>query len=312
MRQTTRHFEWLMMLTALAWVPAAMAAPANPAPAPVEVTIRFPGDARTTANVYAREVGSGALITGRVEAGEPRLVMKLPPGRYWLFAEPDDPGVPDLLGAHTEWSVCQAQPPGGSSTACDSHAMAVFVVERTAATKPVIDDWYLPTAIVRELEQSLRRNPDRPDDLELGAPRFSEYPARVLTPATVFHFDPASHPEGAQWESAVNAAAARGVNFAGHWLVVANACGDTCSNYALIEWASGRIFVPDALRAVSSALPCKRAQPVQHRADSRLITVTQPDDRNVVTRYYLWDEAQGSLTEMASYRASAQRYCERD
>jgi hypothetical protein len=190
--------------------------------------------------------------------------------------------------------------------------MAQFVVERTASTKPVIDDWYLPAEIVRELEQSLHRDPDRPDDVELGAPRFSEYPVRVLTPATLFHFDPASHPEGAQWEAAVSAAAARGVNFAGHWLVVANACGETCSSYALIEWASGRIFVPDALRAVSSALPCKRAQPVQHRADSRLITVTQPDDRSVVTRYYLWDESKGALTEMASYRASAQRYCERD
>lgn len=307
-----RHFEWLMTLAVLAGAPAATAATVNPTVAAVEVTIRFPGDARTTANVYAREINSGALITGRVEAGEPHLVMKLPPGRYWLFAEPDDPGVPDLLGAHTESSVCRAKPAIGPTADCDSHAMAEFLVGRTVATKPVIDDWYLPAEIVRELEQSLQRNPDRPDDLELGAPRFSEYPARVLAPAAAFHFEAASHPEGAQWESAVNAAAARGVNFAGHWLVVTSACGDSCSSYALVDWSSGRIFIPDALRAVSNALPCKRAEPVQHRADSRLITVTQPDDRNVVTRYYLWDETRGSLTEMASYRASAQRYCERD
>src|SRR5882672_12229793 len=146
MRQTARHFECLTMLGALA---CAQAAAADPTPAPVEITIRFPGEARTTANVYARDIGSGALFAGRVEAGEPRLVMKLPPGRYWLFAEPDDPGVPDLLGAHTEWSVCRAKPAGGAADACDSHAMAEFLVGRAAVPKPVIDDWYLPADIVR-------------------------------------------------------------------------------------------------------------------------------------------------------------------
>lgn len=312
MRHLSRAFEWLAALSALAATVAAFGATSKPALTPVEVTVHFPGEARTAAIVYARELGTRGITTVRVGAGASRLILKLAPGRYWLFAEPDDPGVPDLLGARTEWSVCRAAAPAALASACSSHRLAEIVVARLPLSDLAIDDWDLPSETVRDLDQALNRNPDRPDDLELGAPRFSEYPARVLAPITPYQFDPGSHPEGVQWESAARAAAVHGVNFAGHWLVVANSCGERCSSYALVEWPTGRIFVPDALRAVSSALPCNRTQPVQHRADSRLLTVTQSDDHSVVSRYYLWDETRGSLTEIASYRGSAERYCERD
>jgi phospholipase C len=183
------------------------------------------------------------------------------------------------------------------------------LVDRAAVTGLTVDDWYLPADIVRSQDSALHRNPDRPDDLKLGAPRFSEYPAGVQSPATTFRFDAASYPEASQWEGAVRSIAARGINFAGHWLVVGRACGERCVSYALIEWSTGHIFVPDALRAVVGGLPCERTQPVQHRAYSGLLTVTQPDDRGVVTRYFVWDEARGALTEIASYRSSARRYC---
>lgn len=309
MRQRTRIFEWLFAVCALAHASLGLSASAKPPLVSLEITVRFPGDARTAAVVYARDVVAGALTSARIEAGSPKAALKLPAGRYWLFAEPDDPGVPDLLGAHTEWSLCQSAPRSESAATCDSHRLAEVVVGRTSPTGLVIDDWYLPTDIVRQLDDALHRNPDRPDDLELGAPRFSEYPARVLAPAAAFQFDSASHPEGSRWESAVRSAAAHGVNFAGHWLVVADGCGERCVSYALIDWSTGRIFVPDALRTISNALPCARAQPVQHRADSRLLTVTQPVDTYVETRYYVWDETRGSLSEIASYRSGAQRYC---
>ncbi|HZF16910.1 MAG TPA: hypothetical protein VE046_13300 [Steroidobacteraceae bacterium] len=313
MRHSTRAFEWLAVVFALAWAAAAPAATAaKPALTPVEVSVHFPGEARTAAIVYARDLATGTITTARAAAGTSKLILKLAPGRYWLFAEPDDPGVPDLLGARTDWTVCRAAAPSADASACLSHGLVEIAVERSPIAGLTIDDWDLPGRVARDLDQALNRNPDRPDDLELGAPRFSEYPARVLAPVTPFQFDPGSHPEGAQWEAAVRAAAVQGVNFAGHWLVVANSCGDHCASFALIEWPTGRIFVPDALRAVSSTLPCNRAQPVQHRADSRLLTVTQSDDRSVVTRYFLWDESRGSLTEIASYRGSAERFCERD
>jgi hypothetical protein len=309
MRQRTRTFEWLFVVPAIALGSAGGSAATRPALNAVEITVHFPGEARTAAVVYAREITAGAVTAARIEAGSPRAIVKLPPGRYWLFAEPADPGVPDLLGAHTEWSECQSAPRAEATATCDSHRLAEVVVGRAALTGLVIDDWYLPPDTVSQLDEALHRNPERPDDLELGAPRFSEYPARVLSPATAFQFDPASHPEGIQWESAVRGAAAHGVNFAGHWLVVGSGCGERCASYALIDWSTGRIFVPDALRTVSSALPCVRGQAVQHRADSRLLTVTQPADGNVETRYYVWDETRGSLSEIASYRSSAQRYC---
>jgi hypothetical protein len=304
-------FEWGAVAAGIGLAAISLAASGRTALVSVEAMIRFPGEARTAAVVYARDVSSSALTTVRVEAGEPKAVLKLAPGHYWLFAQPDDPGAPDVLGAYTQWSRCQAAP-RVETAACESHELAEVVVERAAVTGLIIDDWYLPAEIVRQLDAALHRNPDRPDDLELGAPRFSEYPVRVMAPATPFRFDPASHPEGNQWAGVVHGVAARGVNFAGHWVVVGAGCGDHCTSYALIEWSSGRIFVPDALRAVAGGLPCERAQPVQYRADSRLLTVTQPDERSVVTRYYLWDEARGSLTEIASYRSSAQRYCGRD
>ena len=309
MRQKTRTFEWPFAVCTLVLASVGWAAAAKPTLNFIEITVHFPGEARTAAVIYAREVTAGTVTATRIEAGNPKAVVKLPPGRYWLFAEPDDPGVPDLLGAHTEWSLCQSAPRTEPAATCESHRLAEVAVERGPLSGLVIDDWYLPTDIVRQLDEVLDRNPDRPDDLELGAPRFSEYPAHVLAPATAFQFDPASHPEGIQWEGAVRGAAAHGVNFAGHWLVVADGCGERCMTYALIEWSTGRIFVPDALRTLSSALPCVRAQPVQHRADSRLLTVTQPADGNVETRYYVWDETRGSLSEIASYRSSAQRYC---
>ncbi len=312
MRHLSRAFEWLAALFALAAVVAAFAATSKSALTPVEVTVHFPGEARTAAIVYARELSTGGITTLRAEAGASGLILKLAPGRYWLFAEPDDPGVPDLLGAHTEWSVCRAAAPTADASACNSHRLVEIVVERAPIANLAIDDWDLQGEAIRNLDQALNRNPDRPDDVDLGAPRFSEYPARILAPITPYQFDPASRPEGAQWEAAARAAAVHGVNFAGHWLVVANSCGERCASYALVEWPTGRIFVPDALRAISSALPCNRAQPVQHRADSRLLAVTQSDDHSVLTRYYLWDDSKGSLTEIASYRGSAERYCERD
>jgi hypothetical protein len=195
---------------------------------------------------------------------------------------------------------------------CQSHALAELVVGRTKIEGLAIDDWYLPADIVRQLDTALNRSSERPEDLELGAPRFSEYPVRVPMPESPFRFDRSSHPEASQWEGSARAAAVHGVNFAGHWLIAAVGCGEGCTSYALVEWSTGRLFAPDALRALTSRLPCEHIQPVQHRADSRLLTVTQPDERNIATRYYLWDEAQGSLTEIASYRSSAQRYCGRD
>jgi hypothetical protein len=305
-------FEWGAVVAGIGVAAITLAASGRPALVSVEALIRFPGEARTAAMVYARDAGSGALTTLRIGAGEPKAVLKLAPGRYWLFAQPDDPGAPDVLGAYTQWSRCQAAPRVEAAAACESHELSEVVVERAAVTGLVIDDWYLPADIVRQLDEALHRNPDRPDDLELGAPRFSEYPVRVKAPAAAFRFDPASHPEGSQWAGVVHGVAARGVNFAGHWIVAGASCGERCTSYALIEWSSGRIFVPDALRAVAGGLPCERAQAVQYRADSRLLAVTQPDDRSVVTRYYLWDEARGSLTEIASYRSSAQRFCGRD
>ena len=312
MRHITRSFERIIACTTIVVAAMALAATVKPVLTTVEGLIRFPGEARTAAVVHARDVRSGTTTTIHVEAGDPKFVLALTPGHYWLFAQPDDPGAPDLFGAYTQWSRCQGSPQPENSPACETHQLAEVVVERAEVTGIAIDDWYLPADIVRQLDEALRRNPDRPADLELGAPRFSEYPVRVQTPAAAFRFDPASHPEGRQWESAVAGVAARGVNFAGHWLVVGASCGDHCMSYALIEWSTGRIFVPDALRTVSGGLPCERAEPVQHRADSRLLTVTQPDDRSVVTHYYVWDEARGSLTEIASYRSSSQRYCAAD
>jgi hypothetical protein len=312
MRQRTRSFEWVVTVAASGLASIGLSAPAKPALTSVEAVIRFPGEARTAAVVYAREIGTGAVTATRVQAGESKLAIKLAPGRYWLFAEPDDPGAPDLFGAYTEWSRCHAAPHVENAPPCESHALAEVLVERASIGGLGIDDWYLPAVIVRQLDEALRRNPDRPDDLELGAPRFSEYSVRVETPGAAFRFDPASHPEAGKWESAIRGVAAHGINFAGHWLVVGINCGEHCTSYALVEWSSSRIFAPDALRAVAGGLPCERAQSVQHRADSRLLTVIQPDDRSVVARYYLWDEARGSLSEIASYRSSAQRYCGRD
>jgi len=302
-------FEWLLAATAAGLGAISAQGASKPADAEVEATVRFPGEARTAAVVYARNLDTGAVSSIHTEAGQPRFVIKLPAGRYWLFAEPDDPGAPDLLGAFTEWSRCRMTPRVDGSRACDSHALAEVAVARNKMQGLVIDDWFLPANVVRQLDLALNRNPDRPDDLELGAPRFSEYPAHTRAPDAPFRFDPAAHPEAGQWESAARAAAAHGVNFAVHWLLVAVGCAEDCTSYALVEWSTGRIFVPDALRTLKSRLPCERAQPVQHRADSRLLTVTQADERSVVTRYYLWDDTQGSLTEVASYASSVQRYC---
>jgi hypothetical protein len=315
MLQRYRVFELLFAGAIVASIANAAPKPnvaRKPVPVAVEAIVHFPGDARTAAIVYARAVDSEALETARVEAGAPRAVLKLLPGRYWLFAEPDDPGAPDIFGAYTDWSRCQAAARADGPAKCEAHNLAELVVEHAPVSAVSIDDWYLPADIVRLLDESLHRNPDRPEDLDLGAPRFSEYPARVHAPDAPFRFDPASHPEGGKWGGAVQPAATRGVNFAGHWVVVGSSCGESCTSYALIEWSSGRIFVPDALRAVAGHLPCERGPVVQHRADSRLLTVVQADDHSVVTRYYVWDDTQGSLTELASYRSSAQRYCDRN
>jgi hypothetical protein len=74
--------------------------------------------------------------------------------------------------------------------------------------------------------------------------------------------------------------AADGPNFAGHYTVAAWGCGTSCTDFAIIDAKSGRVFFDNRVRGISSDHVDLRVEPngalpnvngLRFRADSRLL-----------------------------------------
>jgi hypothetical protein len=80
--------------------------------------------------------------------------------------------------------------------------------------------------------------------------------------------------------------AARGVNFAGHYIAATWGCGSACWSFAIIDARTGHVYFNESLMNVGN-FGYSQEDLIQFRRDSRLIIVVgAPNDELPEGRYY--------------------------
>jgi hypothetical protein len=84
--------------------------------------------------------------------------------------------------------------------------------------------------------------------------------------------------------------AAKGVNFAGHYVVATWGCGADCVSLAIIDARTGHVYFSRSVLSVGGFGYSPDEDRFQFRSNSRLlIVVGAPNDEGYVGRYYyLW------------------------
>ncbi|MGH8310978.1 MAG: hypothetical protein ACRETX_14430, partial [Steroidobacteraceae bacterium] len=245
-----------------------------------------------------------------LKRGETEFSIEVPAGRYWIFTRPDEPGLTELYGAHTQISLCRRAGGGEETSECADHGLAQVAVRAGSdMTRVAVDDWMLSDEAATELDRIVGLAPASIDSAELGRPRFSEYRVALGSDTAVAQPDFSSDPRTAPLAAHLQEAALAGSNFAGRFTLARVPCGERCAQVAIIDQASGTVSFPDALSQGLGTLPCRAERALDFREDSRLLEFTRREAEIVVTDYLLWDTKQRSFAPLAQYRRSLERFC---
>jgi hypothetical protein len=126
------------------------------APATGEIggRLEFPAGEVPAMTVVLLEASSPEPIKVRSTARQTRYSVRVPPGRYVVFAIPDERPDPLLIGAHTEYSPCNARArrDGEARESClTGPPREVTVSAGSRVTDADIDDWYLEEQVASAL-----------------------------------------------------------------------------------------------------------------------------------------------------------------
>ncbi|HEY0377711.1 MAG TPA: hypothetical protein VGC87_12370 [Pyrinomonadaceae bacterium] len=105
-------------------------------------------------------------------------------------------------------------------------------------------------------------------------PTFTGYAVKVEKNRSV-GINLKSHRNASRFRTNLRNAAKEGVNFAGHYILTTWGCGTNCSQSAIIDARSGRVFFPDQLEGAGFGF-CELpddTEPMVYRADSRLLVL---------------------------------------
>ena len=275
--------------------------------APVVGRLASPAGTLPALTVYAWSLAGAKLHSVTTEVGQATFSVELPPGRYYVFATPLDPGAPAIYGAYTEFAACSHDAPRAG---CTEHGLRILVVGRKPLSGIDLTDWYLDDTVTHELDTILDRPPaGAPGERELTAPKFSEYPALAFAGAHARTLVAGDEPLIERDRETLTAALASGVNFAGRTALVRIGCGESCETVAFVDIATGRVAYPQLLATLPPAPPCTAGGPLQFRRDSRLLTVTALSGTQRVTRYFAWDPESGALRLVASLASALEERC---
>jgi hypothetical protein len=146
----------------------------------------------------------------------------------------------------------------------------------------------------------------RPSDIPKDAPRFEHYPAkRYYGPNAAS--DLRSNSRSWEFRSRLKAWAREKPNFAGHFILAEWGCGTDCTELAIINAKTGKIYHPTGMTYNAAVnihsdllnLTDKKTDvwhgsgAIHYRADSRLlIVIGMPEERagDRGISYYLWKE----------------------
>jgi hypothetical protein len=273
--------------------------------ASIDGTIGFPSEYVPAMQVYARDVDTSHLASLATRQDQIHFRFELPVGRYVFFAVPDEPGAPEIYGAHTSYSDCLLRDPKGE---CSDHTLAIVALSAgRRAVNVKLDDWFLPDETADDLDR-IRGITATPSADELGAPHFSEYPISRLANPTAPPLAILPEDLSAAERNEVLRSMSGGPNFAGHVTVAELACGAACRQLLLIDWRSGKL-IPKGTLPKLGELPCRGAEATRFRRDSRLLSITRSSDNSIVTEYFIWKPESASLTQTAEYRRTPERFC---
>ena len=106
-------------------------------------------------------------------------------------------------------------------------------------------------------------------------PTFARYAAKVETIKNI-KVDLKSHKFANTYRTNLRNAAKEGVNFAGHFILTTWGCGTNCSETAVIDARSGRVFFPEILQGIGIGYceTLEDVEPLVSRADSRLLVLS--------------------------------------
>lgn len=299
MRPRLRFFAVALILASLG--------PAVACAAPVAGHLGSPAGKVPALTVYAWSLDGAKLHSVTTDIGQATFSLDLPPGRYYVFAAPLDPGAPPIYGAYTEYAACVHETP---TTRCLEHGLKALTVGRRAGAPIDLTDWYLDDAVTHELDRILGRpEGGAPAEAELAAPKFSEYPAAAFAGARATAIAAGDEPRIEHDREPLNAALESRANFAGRTVLVRIGCGDACETIALVDVPTGRVAYPAPLAAVPTTIPCSSGAPLKFRRDSRLLTVTNDTGGTRLTRYFLWDADAGALKLIASLGSAVEEPC---
>ena len=265
--------------------------------------ITFPGSDDPAVTVYVYAPATAHLYSTRVAGNQRKFRLRVPAGSYVVFAEPSEPGAPDVYGAYTH---CGAN---GASGECSDHSLQNVAVGPSVRRVAVsIADWALSDADADALDRILGVAAT-PGPQPEGAPRFSEYAVDANAPG------PAAKPHlkelslTAPSRAMLRDAAATGPNFAGAVTAMVARCGEDCARLVLLDWRHDQLIEPSTLAQIDDALPCRTSEAVLFRRDSRLLCVTRMLGGGIVTQYYLWKRGAGSLALLAEYPRKQGEFC---
>jgi hypothetical protein len=107
-------------------------------------------------------------------------------------------------------------------------------------------------------------------------PAFKQYAAKVEKIRNV-KVNLKSHKTANMFRTNLRNAAKEGVNFAGHYILTTWGCGTNCSQSAIIDARSGRVFFPEQLEGIGIGfceLPdAAFEEPLVYKPESRLLVL---------------------------------------
>ena len=142
-------------------------------------------------------------------------------------------------------------------------------------------------------------------------PKFGNYPAAAEKPR-VKSVDFRRDPSASTFRTRLTGAFRRGVNFAGHYVLVGWGCGTGCTNGAIIEARNGRVIWPEQLYNLDATYGDSYSdEQITFRKDSSLVVIHGiPGTKNETAKakpsgdyYYEWKNNRFKLLKFVEKRS---------
>jgi hypothetical protein len=147
-------------------------------------------------------------------------------------------------------------------------------------------------------------NAIRPSDVPEDAPRFGDYAVKPYAGPRAAP-DLATHARSRMYRTVLRGWASEPINFAGHYIVATWGCGTSCTQIAVIDALTGKVFHPPGVRTnsvvdvhegllVDGDPSPRRADfgALRYRADSRLLILIGTPENRAEQRgisYFVWE-----------------------